>query len=127
MFLVTPRQTTVISTMLLDTKVLHHTMQDCSTAHTFHYRWFVQLEKTASSLKSDLRHVMVWLRTHSHKELPKDWVLLQRMPTVTTDVLLLRTLCKKFISSLLHKDSPSGGSFFYLNTGRRPAFYYHVV
>ena len=101
--------------MLLDTKVLHHTMQVCSTAHTFHYRWFVQLEKTASSLKSDLRHVTEWLRTHSHKELLRDWVLLQRMLTVTTDVLLLRTLCKKFISSLLHKDSPSGGSFLSLD------------
>jgi hypothetical protein len=41
------------------------------------------------------------------------------MPTVTTDVLLLRTLCKKFISSLLHKDSPSGGSFFCLNNFKK--------
>ena len=79
----TPRQTMVISTMLLDTKVLHLTMQDCSTALTFHYRWFVQLEKTSWQLKSDLRHVTEWLRTHSHKVL-KDWVLLQRMQLLQT-------------------------------------------
>jgi len=112
MFLVIPRQTMVTSTMLLDTKVLHHTMQVCSTAHTFHYRWFVQLEKTASSLKSDLRHVTEWLRTHSHKELLRDWVLLQRMLTVTTDVLLLRTLCKSYYKLFQFKDLLFTGGLF---------------
>ena len=42
--------------------------QDCSTAHTFLYRWFVQLARTPSSQKSALRLATVSLPTHSLKE-----------------------------------------------------------
>ena len=41
------------------TKVLHLMTQDYSTAHTFLFRWFVQLVRTASSLdrlQDSLRH-----------------------------------------------------------------------
>ena len=83
--------TVVISTTLLVTKVLHLMMLVCSIALTFHYRWFVRWVRTPSSLRSDLRLVTEWLRTHSHRVLLKDLVFLQRTQTVTTDVLLLKT------------------------------------
>ena len=89
-------QQVVTSTMLLVTKVLHLTMQVCSIAHTFLYRWFVQWERTPSSQKSGLRLVMVWLLTHLLKDLHKDLVLLQLTLTVTTEELLLQTLCKSY-------------------------------
>ena len=53
-----------VSTMLLDIKVLHLMMLVSSTAHMFHYKWFVQLVRTASSPKLVSRPVMVWLLTH---------------------------------------------------------------
>ena len=65
-------QVLVTSTTLLVTKVLLLMTLVYSTAHTFHYRWFVQLERTPSSQKSDLRLVTDWLLTHSQKVLLKD-------------------------------------------------------
>jgi len=116
----------LISTMLLDTKVLHLTMLVCSTAHTFLYRWFVQLERIHSSLRSALRLVTESLRTHLPKVQQLVLVLLELTTTSTTDVLLLRTSCKKkgYISS--YSKDPFTGVFFYaiifkLNHKRRVA------
>ena len=58
-----------ISTTLLVIRVLHLMTQVCSTAHTFLFRWFVQLERTPSNLRSDSRLVTVLLLTHSQKVL----------------------------------------------------------
>ena len=114
MFLVIPRQTMVTSTMLLDTKVLHHTMQDCSTAHTFHYRWFVQLEKTHSSQKSGSRLVTESLLTPSPVVLLLTLLVLLHVIAISTiDVLRLQTSCKKKGNILFHKD-PFTGVFFYV-------------
>ena len=98
------------STTLWDTKVLHHMTQDYSTAHTFHYRWFVLWERTPSSQKLDLRPDMVWLQTHSLKEQLK--VLVESRQTVTDTIreLQLQTLCNKILHTL--KEIPSGVSFF---------------
>ena len=90
-------QQVVSSIMLLVTKVLHLMMLVCSTAHTFLYRWFVQLEKIHSSQKSALRLVTESLRTHLPKVmfLTKVLVDLRLIQTVTTEEFKLRTLCKK--------------------------------
>ena len=56
------------NTTLLDTKEHHHTMLVCSTAHTFHYKWFVQLGNTLSNQKSVLKLDMVSQQTHSTQE-----------------------------------------------------------
>ena len=85
----------VTSTMLLVIKVLLLMMLDCSTAHTFLYRWFVQLERIHSSQKSALRLVTESLRTHLPKDLIKVLVNSKLTQTATTGVLLLRTLCKR--------------------------------
>lgn len=45
----------VISTTPLVTRVQAHLMLVSSTAHMFHYRWFVQLARIPSSQKLDLR------------------------------------------------------------------------
>ena len=50
-------QVLVISTTLLVIRVHLLMMLVCSTAHTFHYRWFVQLERTVSNQKLALRLV----------------------------------------------------------------------
>jgi len=89
-------------------------MQVCSIAHTFHYRWFVQLERIPSSQKLDLRLATAWSQTHSLKDLLLVLVALRPTLTYTTDVYKLRTLCKR-VAYILYRDSPSGGSFFYLN------------
>ena len=53
-----------ISITLLVIRALHLMTQVCSIAHTFLFRWFVQLERTPSSLRSDLRLVTVWLHRY---------------------------------------------------------------
>jgi len=75
------------------TRVLPLMTQVCSTAHTFLCRWFVPLVRTPSSLRSDLRPVMVLFPTPSLKEPTKAWVHSTLTRTVTTDVLRLRTSC----------------------------------
>ena len=42
-------------------------MQVSSTAHMFHCRWYVRLILIHFNQKSDLRHDMEWLETHSFK------------------------------------------------------------
>ena len=98
------------STMLLDTKVHHLMTQDYSTAHTFHYRWFVQLDKTPSNQKLDLRPDTVWLQTHLLKVQLKVLVDLRLVLTATIRELQFRTLCNKILHIL--KEIPSGVSFF---------------
>ena len=56
------------STTLLDIKEHHLTMLVCSTAHTFHYKWFVQLGNTLSNQKSVLKLDIVSQLTHSTQE-----------------------------------------------------------
>ena len=100
------------STMLLDTKVHHHMTQDYSTAHTFHYRWFVLWERTPSSQKLDLRPDMVWLQTHSLKEQLKVLVELRRTQTATTRELRFLTSCKKKgYNSFCNNGDPTGSLF----------------
>ena len=69
----------------------------CSTAHTFHYKWFVQLVNIHSNQRLDLRQDMVSQLTHSTQEqlLPvlKVQSQLLRTPTSTTEELKLQTLC----------------------------------
>ena len=69
----------------------------CSTAHTFHYKWFVQLVNIHSNQRLDLRQDMVSHLTHSTQEqlLPvlKVQSQLLRTPTSTTEELKLQTLC----------------------------------
>ena len=85
----------VTSTMLLVIRVHLLMMLVCSTAHTFLYRWFVQLERIHSSQKLALRLVTESLRTHLPKDLIKVLVNSKLTQTATTGVLLLRTLCKR--------------------------------
>ena len=54
----------LLTSLLLDTKVLVHMMLECSTAHTFHYKWFVRLVKIPSSQRLGLRPDMVLSTTH---------------------------------------------------------------
>jgi len=100
--------------MLLVTKVLHLMMQDCSTAHTFLYRWFVQLEKTHSSQKSGSRLVTESLLTPSPVVLLLMILVSLHVIVISTiDVLRSQTLCKKKGNiSFFTKSTPSGVDFF---------------
>ena len=88
----------------------------CSTAHTFHYKWFVQLVNIHSNQRLDLRQDMVSQLTHSTQEqsLPvlKVQSQLLRTPTSTTEELKLQTLCnnKKLNET---KEGFHNPSFFY--------------
>ena len=103
-------QVLVISTMLLVIRVLHLMMLVCSTAHMFHYRWFVQLERIVSNQKLALRLVTESLRTHLQMVKVKVWAYFRLTLTATTDVLLLRTSCKR--DAYISQETPSGVSFF---------------
>ena len=106
----------VISTTLSVIKVLLLMMLDYSTALTCLYRWFVRLVRIHSNQKLDSRLATASSRTHSHKEQPKDLVLLLRTLTATTGVLRLLTLCKKKGYNSFIRETPSGVSFFvYIN------------
>ena len=102
----------LLSTTLFDTKVLHLMTQVYSTAHTFHYRWFVQLEKTPSNQKSDLRLVMVLFPTHLLKEQLQVLVVSLLIATDTTEELELTTSCNSDITYLFNKETLTG-LFFY--------------
>ena len=108
----TQLQLMLFSTTLLVTKVLLHMTLDCSTAHTFLYRWFVQLVRTHSNQKLDSRLVTELLRTHSHKELHRDLEHLHVTQTVTTEELKLLTLCKTEGYNSFNQSTPSGVLFF---------------
>merc|ERR1712093_938845 len=105
----------LISTTLLDTKVLHLMTLDCSTAHTFLYRWFVQLVRIHSNQKLDSRLATASSRTHSHKVvllMVKDLVFLPVTRTVITEELRLLTSCKKKGYNSFNQSTPSGVLFF---------------
>src|SRR5210317_1051394 len=92
------------SSLLLDTKVLHHTMLVSSTAHTFHCKWFVQLVRTHSSQKLVSRHVMVLLQTHLLVVLQSEVVQSLLTTTYITEEFKLRTSCnnkKNWIKPIL--------------------------
>jgi len=91
--LTTSLPTLEISTMLLVIRVLPLMMQVCSTAHTFLFRWFVQLERTPSSPRLASRPDMVWLLTPSLKEQLRVLEDSELTPTAITEEFLLRTSC----------------------------------
>ena len=102
-------------TMLLDTRVHPHMMQEYSTAHMFHYRWFVLSIQIHSNPRLDSRHVMAWFQTHSSQQTVHTMVLqteklLQRMPTCTTAVYRLSTSCNSELHTHTERD-PSGSLF----------------
>ena len=115
------RQTVLLtSTTLLVIRVLPLMMQVYSTAHTFLFRWFVQLERTPSSPKSDLRLATAWSLIPSLKVQLSELVLLQLTRTATTVALQLRTSCDS--SGCCGSGCPtcpfrppSRGVFFYAN------------
>ena len=104
----------LLSTMLSVTKVHLLMTLDYSTAHTFLYRWFVRLVRIHSNQKLDSRPDMVWLRTHSHKELLRDLEHSHVTQTVTTEELRLLTLCNLEITISFKRMSLTS-SFFYAN------------
>jgi len=83
----------VLSTMSSVIRVLPLMMQVCSIAHTFLFRWFVQLVRIPSNPKSALRPVMVLPLTPSQKEPIRVWDASVSTATVTTEELRSRTLC----------------------------------
>jgi len=109
----------VTSTTLLVIRVLHLMTQVCSTAHTFLFRWFVQLVRTPSSPKLASRPVTGLLLTHSLKEQMQVVVPSRSTKTVTTDVLQLRTSCDRGCCGAgcptCPFRPPSRGVFFYAN------------
>ena len=111
--LLTVLQQVVISTTLLVTKVLHLMMQVCSTVLTFHYRWFVQWVKTPFQPKIGFKtRYGIVANPFAEGINQGQGGLLTLTKTVTTDVLLLKTLCKRD-AYILSKTS-FGGSFFML-------------
>ena len=76
-------------------------MLDCSTAHTFLYRWFVLLVRTPSNQKLALRLVMESLLTHSLRVtfLTKVLDAYSLTQTVTTAELKLQTSCNSYYIS----------------------------
>jgi hypothetical protein len=87
-------QTTVLfSTTLLVIRVLHLMTLVYSTAHTFLFRWFVQLDRTPSNPRLALRPATAWSLTHSQKEPIRRSALSRLPPTATTVAFPSRTLC----------------------------------
>jgi len=97
-------QVQATSTTLLVIRVLHLMTLVSSIAHTFLSKWFVPLVRTPSSPRLALRPDMVWSPTHSLKVQPQATEHCKSTPTVTTDVLLLRTSCD------LNSQGYTGGS-----------------
>ena len=86
------------NTTLLDTKVLTHTTQDYSTAHTFHYKCTERLVRIHSTHVSGLKLVTEWFLTHSLRDLQHLQTLIHSIVqtlvlTLTTEELELLTLC----------------------------------
>jgi len=98
----------VTSTTLLVIRVLHLMTLVCSIAHTFLFRWFVQLARTPSNQKSDSRPATAWSRTHLQKEPPLAQVASESTATATTEELQSRTSCDSYSQP---SRPPSGGLF----------------
>ena len=77
-------------------RVLHLMTLVCSIVLMFLSRWFVPSVRTPSKLKLGFQDSL-WscCPTPSQKVLTKDWVVSVSTPTVTTDVLQLRTSCDR--------------------------------
>ena len=109
------------------------TMQDYSTAHTFHYRWFVLWERTPSSQKSDLRLVMVLFPTHLLKEQLQVLVVSLLIATDTTEELELTTSCNSDITYFFNKETLTGLFFcasmyrYYTNTNMKITEKFEIV
>jgi len=102
------------STLLWVIKVLHLTMLVSSTARMCHFRWFVQLVRTLSSLRLVSRQDTVLLRTHSRLLLQLTLHLVQ-MITSTTVEFKSSTLCNnKSWANQPFKRGNFGFPFFYL-------------
>jgi len=84
------------STTLLVIRVLHLMTQVSSTAHMYLSRWYVQLVRTPSSQKSDLRPATAWSLIHSLKAQIKVLVDSRPTPTATTEEYVLTTSCDPF-------------------------------
>ena len=68
----------------------------CSTAHTFHYKWFVQLVNTLSNQRLDLRQDMVStnpFHTGTVAASAEEQSQLLQILINTTEELKLLTLC----------------------------------
>ena len=91
-----PHHNTTLSVI----KEHHHMMLVCSTAHTYHYKWFVQLVRTLSNQRLVSRQDMELLQTHSILEqllLVTDGAInISSVPTSITEKLKLLTLCNFF-------------------------------
>jgi hypothetical protein len=86
-----------------------------STAHTFHYKWFVQLVRTHSNQKSVSKLDMVWLQIHLSEILRQMLCLLLQVLTSTTENLLFQTFCKNYGSLPSgNTKNPSVEGFFFL-------------
>ena len=83
-----------------------------STAHTFHYRWFVQWVRTPSSPRLASRPATGLLLTHLLKEQLRVSVLLIHLLTATIVALKLQTSCNPEDLQGLSRVS-FGGLFFY--------------
>ena len=68
-----------------------------STAHTFHYKWFVQLVRIHSNQKSVSKLDMVWFQIHL-SVLHQQTDLHQQVLTSTTENLQCQTFCKTKVS-----------------------------
>ena len=87
--------------------------QDYSTAHTFHYRWFVQLDRIHSNLRLVSKPDTAWYQTHSLKVQLKVLEESLLVLTVTTEELRFKTLCK-VIGIITFRPPHLRGSFFVL-------------
>ena len=103
--------TLVTSTMLLVIRVPPLMMQVCSTAHMYLCRWYVQLERTPSSLRLASRPDMVWLLTPSLKEPLRVLVDSRSTATDTTEESWSRTSCDS--SPYLGLQAPQKGCLFH--------------
>jgi len=92
-----------------------HSTLVSSIAHTFLFRWFVQLTRTASNQRLASRHVTEWSQTHSLKVLQPVLVLLRRILTSTIVELSLTTLCNIKIGSTDYLKRRLRVPFFYIN------------
>ena len=105
------------NTTLLVIRELPHTMLVCSTAHTFHFRWFVRLVRTLSNQRLVSRPDMVLLQTHSTLVQLLLVTMVQsislEIPTSITEELKLLTLCNLFTNQPKEEGTCSPLFFLY--------------
>ena len=108
------------NTTLLVIRELPHTMLVCSTAHTFHFRWFVRLVRTLST--KDWFQDQIW---YCCKPIPHWYSCCQvtmvqsislETPTSITEELKLLTLCNLFTNQPKRRGDLFPSFFFFINT-----------